>query len=283
MSTVRKSRFKQTDQTRGGSTWSPLTDPHPPYSSRELAALLQLQFDEENRLLLAERAELAATAQRVFDCGVCMDTLPQESIARFEPCGHPFCRDCVRGFVASQIESRRFPVLCPTCTAEPGNNSESIGSEVLRYVEGDLWLMGLRLYRRGYAGAGARHWHHGGAVRNVDRDGDDRLPHSPAVSPVSGVVQNQSSPWRHLTVTDRCTHTSFFDKEEFEETRDLKCPHTDCNYVWCKACQQEIIPGGPEHSCDGSAELKHLVQEQGWKYCPSKFIPIPFPLSYVRE
>jgi hypothetical protein len=64
----------------------------------------------------------------VFDCGVCMDTLPEESIARIEPCGHPFCRDCVRGFVSSQIESRRFPVLCPTCTAE-GHDAESIGSK----------------------------------------------------------------------------------------------------------------------------------------------------------
>jgi RING-type zinc-finger len=95
---------------------------------------LQTQFDEENRLLLAERVELEAAAQRVFDCGVCMDTLPEEWIARIDPCGHAFCRDCVHGFVASQIESRRFPVLCPTCTAEPGSKPESIGSRY-RYAE----------------------------------------------------------------------------------------------------------------------------------------------------
>jgi len=46
-----------------------------------------------------------------------------------------------------------------------------------------------------------------------------------------------------------------------------------CTYIWCKACQQEIVPNGPEHSCDGSSELKRLVQQQGWKYCPGK---IPF-------
>ena len=105
--------------------------------------MLQLQFDEENRLLLAERAELAAAVQRVFDCAVCMDTLPEESIARIDPCGHPFCRDCVRGLVESQIESRRFPVLCPACTAEPGNDSESIGSMCCHRLLGGLWLMGF--------------------------------------------------------------------------------------------------------------------------------------------
>ncbi len=90
--------------------------------------MLQLQFDEEDRMLAAERAKLAAAAQRVFDCGVCMDTLPEDSIARIKPCGHSFCRECVRSLVVSQIECRRFPVLCPTCSAERRTGAEGIGS-----------------------------------------------------------------------------------------------------------------------------------------------------------
>jgi hypothetical protein len=102
--------------------------------------MLQRQFDEEDHMLITERAELLAAAeqQRVFDCGVCLDTLQEESIARIDPCGHSFCRECIRGFIVSQIESRRFPVLCPTCTAGPSNNRpESIGSYVstIRYFE----------------------------------------------------------------------------------------------------------------------------------------------------
>ena len=94
--------------------------------------MLQRQFDEEDRLLAMEHADFAAAEQqRVFDCGVCLDTLPEESIAHIDPYGHPFCRECVRGLIASQIESRHFPVLCPTCTAEPENNRpESIRSYV---------------------------------------------------------------------------------------------------------------------------------------------------------
>ena len=45
-----------------------------------------------------------------------------------------------------------------------------------------------------------------------------------------------------------------------------------CNYVWCKECQQEFVPNGPEHSCDGSSELKRLVEQQGWKYCPGRIL-----------
>ena len=91
--------------------------------------MLQSQFDEEDRMLAAERAKLATAAQNVFDCGVCMDTLPEESIARIDPCGHSFCRECVRSLIVSQIESRRFPVLCPTCTAERTTGTDETGSK----------------------------------------------------------------------------------------------------------------------------------------------------------
>ena len=95
--------------------------------------MLQRQFDEEDHLLALDHADLLAAAEQqlVFDCGICLDTLPEESIACIDPCGHSFCRECVRGLIASQIDSRRFPVLCPTCTAEPEKNRpESIGSYV---------------------------------------------------------------------------------------------------------------------------------------------------------
>jgi len=102
--------------------------------------MLQRQFDEEDRRLAAERAELVAAAEKqcVFNCGMCMGTLPEESIARIDPCGHSFCRECVRELIVSQIESRRFPVLCPTCTAGSGSSRpESIGSyvSIIHYFE----------------------------------------------------------------------------------------------------------------------------------------------------
>ena len=125
------------DHLQHGPTWSSPSEatksPTDSLFSRQLAARLQRQFDNGDHLLAAERAELfaAASQQRMFDCGVCLDTHLEESITRIEPCGHSFCRECVHGLIVSQIKSRRFPVLCPTCTAEPeSNRPRSIGSYV---------------------------------------------------------------------------------------------------------------------------------------------------------
>jgi hypothetical protein len=64
----------------------------------------------------------------------------------------------------------------------------------------------------------------------------------------------------------------FVARDEYEEANDIVCPLPDCNYVWCKHCQQRIDldAKGPKHSCDGTSELDHLMKQQGWKYCPSE-------------
>ncbi|KXN84683.1 putative E3 ubiquitin-protein ligase ARI9 [Leucoagaricus sp. SymC.cos] len=72
----------------------------------------------------------------------------------------------------------------------------------------------------------------------------------------------------------RCKKTMLVVRQELDETKILSCPWPGCNYVWCKACQQAVEVGGPPHSCDGSSELQHLMQEQGWKKCPGCQTPV---------
>jgi len=91
------------------------------------AIRLQNEFDNEDRALSAQRAELAESAQRLFECGICMEKKLYDSIARPDPCGHDFCRDCLRGHVTARIDERRFPILCPTCTAGKDKGKETAG------------------------------------------------------------------------------------------------------------------------------------------------------------
>ncbi|KAI9434828.1 hypothetical protein H4582DRAFT_1818325 [Lactarius indigo] len=91
------------------------------------ARRLQNEFDSEDRALSAERHKLSKNVQRVFQCGICMEDMPEDSVARPDPCGHPFCRECMRGYVSSRLEEHRFPVLCPTCTAGKGKGKDVTG------------------------------------------------------------------------------------------------------------------------------------------------------------
>ena len=113
-----------------GNAGGPLTPP----SDRDdgldsvlYAMRLQHEFDKEDRALAAQRAELAKFAQRLFECGICLEKMPVDSIARPDPCGHTFCRECLRGHVSARIDEHRFPVLCPSCTADKSKGKEVVG------------------------------------------------------------------------------------------------------------------------------------------------------------
>jgi hypothetical protein len=76
----------------------------------------------------------------------------------------------------------------------------------------------------------------------------------------------------------RCERSMFVARDEHDEVNIIICPLPDCNHAWCKQCQQSIDPDGPNHSCDGTSELDHLMKEKGWKYCPSERLPARFYL-----
>ncbi|KAH9046366.1 hypothetical protein EDB83DRAFT_2404799 [Lactarius deliciosus] len=98
------------------------------------AKRLQNEFDSEDRALSAERNKLSKDVQKVFQCGICMDDLPEDSVARPDPCRHAFCRECMRGYVSNRLEEHRFPILCPTCTAGKGK-----GKSVTGEVSQSIW------------------------------------------------------------------------------------------------------------------------------------------------
>ena len=60
------------------------------------------------------------------------------------------------------------------------------------------------------------------------------------------------------------------DRREYQATTIITCPLPDCSHTWCKECQQTVVLGGPEHSCNGVSELQHLMEKEGWRRCPGE-------------
>jgi hypothetical protein len=103
----------------------------PDEAGHQLHVELQRQFEEEGRQLRTQLEDLKLQVPSTFDCGICLSTEEEFMIFCFEPCGHAFCRDCVRGFVQSKIEEHRFPIVCPTCAIakdvqHPGSMSHDL-------------------------------------------------------------------------------------------------------------------------------------------------------------
>lgn len=91
---------------------------HPAFDDALLAEKFQLEFYHENQILAAERARLVSIAPTTFTCGVCFDEQPEDYVALIEGCQHRLCRDCLREYIRSKLQERRYPILCPLCTAD---------------------------------------------------------------------------------------------------------------------------------------------------------------------
>ncbi|KAK0225419.1 hypothetical protein IW262DRAFT_685776 [Armillaria fumosa] len=86
----------------------------------------------------------------------------------------------------------------------------------------------------------------------------------------------QMSTFSILMHCRRCQKDAFVDRIDYQESSTIRCPLPECEHKWCKSCSQTIdtAAGGPEHSCDGTSELDHLMKQRGWKYCPGCKTPV---------
>jgi len=193
-----------------------------------LAYAIQREFDDENVRLDGELEKLKSSQRAAFNCGICFENYSEDAVARVQPCGHRFCRECLDGYAKAKVEERCFPMPCPLCMADKDRSEKSQG------IVDDLLVQQLGLSEEQYA----------------------------------AFIEMQMASFSIVLHCRKCTNSFFVDRREYEETEIITCPLRGCAHAWCKACSQGVEIGGAPHSCDGSSELKHLMQERGWKYCP---------------
>ncbi|KZS89203.1 hypothetical protein SISNIDRAFT_391688, partial [Sistotremastrum niveocremeum HHB9708] len=171
-----------------------------------------------------------------FECSVCMDTHPEDDLAVVEGCGHKFCRFGTKDYVISKIGEGRYPIQCPVC--QSSNTPDATPGFLNRTLIEQL-----------------------------------------------GLTEEQYNQWIKLELAEhsvsidcrRCNRSSTVDRADYTDEKYLRCPHDDCDNFWCKECQQSVTVdpmGEVVHSCDGTAELAGLMEQQGWKACPGCRTPI---------
>lgn len=129
--------------------WAPPRD----LADYEEALRLQREFDNEAEVFRLEMErmeeearereflEMIQAQEKGFDCGICMDEMPVSDIAKVEGCGHDVCRDCLRGYVTSKINDRKYPIPCPLCTGGPAEDGKAQGGERRLFLTSILLTM----------------------------------------------------------------------------------------------------------------------------------------------
>lgn len=114
-------RLTDEEQSRGkGSDARPLVED----VDLKAALRMQMEFDEEDRMLAATLATLrTGPSQETFDCNVCLDTQSIEDRAIIPQCNHVTCRNCLRTQVETTIKDNKYPVYCPACGTDEGQSS----------------------------------------------------------------------------------------------------------------------------------------------------------------
>ncbi|KAF8838980.1 hypothetical protein BDN67DRAFT_823371 [Paxillus ammoniavirescens] len=218
----------------------------------EFARGLQATFDAEDTELQDQMEQLLRTAQRLYHCGICLDEFPEDDAVRIDSCGHDICRDCVRGHVCVKIDERRFPVLCPVCTADHTNpNPGTISGllvELLGISEEQYKTWEEMEMAQFSVLVNCRKCQNSAFVDRNDLEATDEVR-----CPVLG-----------------CDHVWCRKCQQSIDPRGSIAPSGSSS----DPSGSSVDPTGPRHSCDGASELEHLMKEQGWKYCPNCKTPV---------
>jgi len=104
-------------------------------ASVERATREQQEYEMENRRLAIEREALALNYPKPFQCGICLEDHPEDSVARIGQCRHPFCRNCLREYIRSKLSEHIYPIFCPVCVAEQGvPQPSSVNEGIIRQL-----------------------------------------------------------------------------------------------------------------------------------------------------
>ncbi|KAG6909342.1 hypothetical protein DXG01_000942 [Tephrocybe rancida] len=98
-----------------------------------LAVILEFSIDfnaeQGDTGVLDSRGATAPPTAADIECGICMDSYQEQLVTRILGCHHTFCGDCLKGAVTADLTSRKFPIICPACSADRGGGDPSVIDE----------------------------------------------------------------------------------------------------------------------------------------------------------
>ncbi|CCA71549.1 hypothetical protein PIIN_05486 [Serendipita indica DSM 11827] len=175
--------------------------------------------------------------REVITCQICLDEEPMDESVTIQTCGHSFGRECMRSYILSRLDERRYPIPCPTCSAsdDSGPNPGLVTSGIATQVN--------------LSDADCARWDELEFLMHAVKFECDKCLKSHAVDRLK-LVKEKSK-------------------------KRIYCPTPGCDQVWCRNCQTKIDASNKQkHVCEGKKELQKLLKKEGWRQCPGCAVPV---------
>ena len=109
-----------------------------------LSLLEALRLQEQEDKCAFDHEMACKLDQRIFDCPICFETLPQDDVFRTKGCQTSGCLDCVREYVLSSIRDGVVPVSCFSCKAKENSSCFFSEQELQLLVDDKHWNLYLQ-------------------------------------------------------------------------------------------------------------------------------------------
>ncbi|KAF8639063.1 hypothetical protein AX16_010369 [Volvariella volvacea WC 439] len=90
---------------------------------------------EEELASLGTKQRTGLPRNRTFDCGICLEAMPIGVSVGVEGCDHELCEECMKEYVTTKIQERKYPITCPLCQVAEGEEVREEGVIVEELIQ----------------------------------------------------------------------------------------------------------------------------------------------------
>ncbi|CAB9524011.1 protein ligase RNF19B [Seminavis robusta] len=162
-----------------------------------------------------------------FECSVCLEQVPWDNGIQLEKCHHVYCKECMRGYVSSQVSDKTVELPCPDSNCHWPLECNDVRRSTLEVGDSKIWQEYEELATQVFL---------------------DKAASSSKTTTYSGTCRCPA---------EKCNYIFHFEPDPKNGTLFL-CPV--CHSAFCLSCPVVDHKAGPAHEGGCQRVLREMIQ-----------------------